>query len=136
MRVSLKRALELLRGNLMPTPIIIPPSVTASAMTPTVILTAVSPSRLASGFRTSRVVGSSIVNDANDTIGTIDDLIISPAEKSAFAVLSIGGFLGIGATYVVVPFSSLETQRDTAHLLLRGATEASLKNLPEYKYSD
>ncbi|MFY8105674.1 MAG: PRC-barrel domain-containing protein [Elstera sp.] len=122
----------------MSSPIIVPPNTattSAPAMTPTVILTAVSPSRMANGFRTSQVVGSTIVNEAKDTIGTIDDLIVSPTEKSAFAVLSIGGFLGIGAKYVVVPFSSLEAQSDNTHLLLRGATEASLKNLPEYKYN-
>ena len=126
----------------MSSPVIVPPNPNATtatssapAMTPTVILTAVSPSRMANGFRTSQVVGSTIVNEAKDTIGTIDDLIVSPTEKSAFAVLSIGGFLGIGAKYVVVPFSSLEAQSDNTHLLLRGATEASLKNLPEYKYN-
>ncbi len=119
----------------MSSPIIAPTVPATSSMTPTVILTAISPTRMTNSYRTSQIVGSTVVNEAKDTVGTIDDLIISPNEKSAFAVLSVGGFLGIGAKYVVVPFSSLEAQADNSHLLLRGATEASLKNLPEYKYN-
>ncbi len=119
----------------MSSPIIDPVMVNSPLMTPTVILTAVSPTRMMNSHRGSRFIGSTIVNEAKDTIGTIDDLIISPTEKSAFAVLSVGGFLGIGAKYVVVPFSNLELQAENSHLLLRGATEASLKNLPGYKYS-
>ncbi|KJV08629.1 photosystem reaction center subunit H, partial [Elstera litoralis] len=71
------------------------------------ILSAISPTHLLSGYRTSKVVGATVVNEMDATIGTVDDLIVSPTDKSAFAILSVGGFLGIGAKYVVVPFSSL-----------------------------
>src|ERR1700730_4581083 len=68
----------------------------------------VDPTSLATGYRTSKVVGSTVVNEANETVGTIDDLIVTPTEKVPFAVLSVGGFLGMGTKYVVVPFNSLE----------------------------
>ncbi len=57
---------------------------------------------LSAGYRSSKVVGSSVINDANETIGKIDDLLVSPDGKQPFAVLSIGGFLGMGAHLVVV----------------------------------
>lgn len=98
------------------------------------ILSAVSPTHLVNGFRTSKVVGATVVNEMDATIGTVDDLIVSATDKSAFAVLSVGGFLGIGAKYVVVPYSNLESRNETTNLLLRGATTESLKNLPEYTY--
>jgi VIT1/CCC1 family predicted Fe2+/Mn2+ transporter len=41
-------------------------------------------------------------NEAKETVGTIDDLIVTPTEKVPFAVLSVGGFLGMGTKYVVV----------------------------------
>jgi hypothetical protein len=41
----------------------------------------VDPQSLATGYRTSKVVGSSVVNEANETVGTIDDLIVTPGEK-------------------------------------------------------
>ena len=96
-------------------------------------LTKIDPASLATGYRTSKVVGSTVVNEANETIGTIDDLIVTPSDKVPFAVLSIGGFLGIGTTYVVVPYSQLEVHEN--RMLLRGATKESLKALPAFKYA-
>jgi hypothetical protein len=89
---------------------------------------------VATGYRTSKVVGATVVNEANETVGTIDDLIVTPSERVPFAVLSVGGFLGVGAKFVVVPFSALEV-RDK-QILLRDATKESLKSLPEFKYSN
>src|SRR5580700_2553954 len=99
----------------------------------TVTLMKVDPATLATGYRTSKVVGSTVVNEANETVGTIDDLIVTPNEKVPFAVLSVGGFLGMGTKYVVVPFSSLQVK--DKHIVLPGATKDSLKALPEFKYN-
>jgi hypothetical protein len=99
----------------------------------TVMLMKVDPGSLATGYRVSKVVGSTVVNEAKETVGTIDDLIVTPNEKVPFAVLSVGGFLGMGTKYVVVPFSSLEVK--DKQMMLNGATKDSLKALPEFKYS-
>ena len=98
----------------------------------TITLMKVDPAMVATGYRTSKVVGSIVVNEANQTVGTIDDLIVTPNEKVPFAVLSVGGFLGMGTKYVVVPFSSLQ-MRDK-QMVLAGATKDSLKALPEFTY--
>jgi len=99
----------------------------------TVTLMKVDPASLATGYRTSKVVGSNVVNETNETVGTIDDLIVTPNEKVPFAVLSVGGFLGMGTKYVVVPFSSLQVK--DKQMVLPGATKDSLKALPEFKYN-
>ena len=99
----------------------------------TVTLMKVDPASLATGYRTSKVVGSTVVNEANETVGTIDDLIVTPTEKVPFAVLSVGGFLGMGSKLVVVPFSSLQVK--DKQMVLPGATKDSLKALPEFKYN-
>lgn len=93
----------------------------------------VDPQSLATGYRTSKVVGSAVVNEANETVGTIDDLIVTPNDKVPFAVLSVGGFLGMGTKYVVVPFNSLEV--NDKRMMLRGATKASLMGLPAFNYA-
>jgi len=93
----------------------------------------VDPQSLATGYRTSKVVGSAVVNEANETVGTIDDLIVTPGDKVPFAVLSVGGFLGLGTKYVVVPFTSLQIQ--DKKIVLAGATKDSLTALPEFKYN-
>jgi len=99
----------------------------------TLALTRLDPQTLATGLRTSKVVGSPVFNEANETVGTIDDLIVTPNDQVPFAVLSVGGFLGVGAKFVVVPYGALEV--DDKRMLLRGATKDSLKALPNFKYS-
>jgi sporulation protein YlmC with PRC-barrel domain len=88
---------------------------------------------LTTGYRTSKIVGSPVFNELNESIGTIDDLIVTPNDKVPFAVLSVGGFLGLGTKYVVVSFSSIELV--DKRLILRGATKDGLKALPDYKYA-
>src|ERR1700674_4534603 len=89
--------------------------------------------KLARGYRSSRVVGSSVVNDANETIGTIDDLLVSRDGKQPYAVLSVGGFLGMGTRLVVVPYDLLKFANNK--VILPGGTKEGLKMLPEFKYA-
>jgi hypothetical protein len=71
---------------------------------------------LETGYRTSKVVGSTVVNEADEVVGKIDDLIVTPNDKIPFAVLSVGGFLGMGTHFVVVPFNSLDVRGDRMRL--------------------
>ena len=99
----------------------------------TVSLTEVTSLTLATGYRSSKVVGSSVYNDAKEDIGKIDDLIVTTKDNVPFAVVSVGGFLGMGKHYVVVPASSLEVVG--GRIALHGATKESLKALPDYTYT-
>jgi PRC-barrel domain len=64
--------------------------------------------KLTAGYRASKVIGSSVTNKGNETIGKIDDLLVSSDGKDPYAVLSIGGFLGVGSHFVAVPYDSLK----------------------------
>lgn len=86
-----------------------------------------------SGFRASKLAGTSVYNRDKDKIGTIDDLILSPTDHTAFAILSVGGFLGMGKHYVAVPFSEL--QITAKQVTMPEATKSSLEALPEFKYA-
>lgn len=99
----------------------------------TVGLVKVDPQTVATGYRGSRIIGASVVNDANDSIGKIDDILISADGKAPFAVLSVGGFLGMGNRLVVVPYSSL-TFADSK-ITLANANKDELRGLPEFKYA-
>jgi len=99
----------------------------------TIELAKVDVKTLAAGYRASKVIGSSVVNDANETIGKIDDILISSDAKQPYAVLSIGGFLGMGSHLVVVPYDSL-TFADKK-MTLPGGSKEGLKMLPEFKYA-
>lgn len=89
--------------------------------------------KVASGYRASKVIGETVVNEANDTVGKVDDIIVGQDGKAPFAVLSVGGFLGVGSRYVAVPYEALKT--DGKKMMLPGATKDALKMLPEFKYA-
>jgi hypothetical protein len=99
----------------------------------TVQLVKVDVTELSAGYRSSKVVGSSVVNDANETIGKIDDLLVSRDGKRPYAVISVGGFLGMGAKLVIVPYDTLSFSEDK--IILRGGSKEGLKTLPEFKYA-
>ncbi len=99
----------------------------------TVELVKVDVQSLAAGYRASNVIGSSVLNDAGETIGKIDDLLVSSDGKQPFAVLSIGGFLGMGSHLVVVSYDALKFAENK--VTLPGGTKEGLKMLPEFKYA-
>jgi hypothetical protein len=85
------------------------------------------------GVRASSLIGSYVYNDEREDIGSIDDLMIGADDRVEFAILSVGGFLGLGAHLVAVRFDSLETD-DAGRVVLPGATREELERLPEFKY--
>jgi PRC-barrel domain len=89
--------------------------------------------KVAAGYRASKVIGSSVLNDANETIGRIDDLLVTRDGKEPYAVLSIGGFLGMGTHMVVVRYDSLKFADNK--IVLPGGTKDGLKMLPAFQYS-
>jgi hypothetical protein len=105
----------------------------AQATPQTVELAKIDVHTLSAGYRASKVIGSSVVNDADETIGKIDDLLVSPNGKEPYAVLSIGGFLGMGTHLVVVPYETLKF--DDKRVILPGGTKDGLKMMPEFKYT-
>lgn len=111
----------------------LPTSVLAQGAQQTMSMTKIDPASLATGYRTSKVVGSAIVNEANEKIGTVDDLIVTMDGTVPYAVISVGGFLGVGTKYVVVPANLLVVQND--QMTLTGASKDWLKALPEFNYA-
>ncbi|MGZ3397485.1 MAG: PRC-barrel domain-containing protein [Isosphaeraceae bacterium] len=89
--------------------------------------------KVAAGYRASKVVGSSILNDANETIGKIDDLLVTRDGREPYAVLSIGGFLGMGTHLVVVRYDSLKFADNK--IILPGGTKDGLRRLPVFQYA-
>jgi hypothetical protein len=99
----------------------------------TVEIAKVDVQKVGAGYRASKVIGSSVVNEANETIGKIDDLLVTRDGKEPYAVLSIGGFLGMGTHLVVVRYDSLKFADNK--IVLPGGTKEGLKMLPAFQYS-
>jgi sporulation protein YlmC with PRC-barrel domain len=99
----------------------------------TVGLMAVDPTTVATGYRSSKVVGSEVMDEAGTKIGTVDDLIVTPANQVPFIILSVGGFLGVGEKHVVVLASAISVVNDK--IVLAGATKDTLMALPAFTYT-
>lgn len=115
------------------TALAVPALVLAQGTPQTVQLVKVDVVKVSTGYRASKVLGSSVVNEAGDTVGKIDEIIVGPDGKAPFVVLSVGGFLGVGNKLVALPYEQMRT--DGKKIVLPGATKDSLKSLPEFKYS-
>jgi hypothetical protein len=58
----------------------------AQGASQTAQLTKVDVVKVATGYRASKVIGSSVVNDANDIVGKVHDLITSGATRNALSL--------------------------------------------------
>jgi hypothetical protein len=92
--------------------------------------------RLREGRRASRIIGSTVYNENNESIGEVDDLIITREGGQPTAVLSVGGFLGIGARLVAVPLERLSWNTERERWSMPGATKDSLSGLPAFNYAE
>lgn len=115
------------------TTIAAPLPVWAQGTPQTVQLTKVDVVKVATGFRASKIIGASVVNEADDTVGKVDDIIIGEDGKTPFVVPSVGGFLGIGDKLVVLPYEQLRAM--DRKIVMPGATKDALKDLPAFKYA-
>ena len=82
-------------------------------------------------LRAAVLIGATVSNDQKQDIGTLSDILIDQNDKVTSAVLSVGGFLGVGSRLVIVPFADLHVQGDK--IVLPGATKVSLENLSAYQ---
>ncbi len=110
-------------------------------------------------WRSSNLVGANVFNNAGQTIGTIDNLLVTTNGNVSHAIISVGGFLGVGSKLVEVPFHRLQFKlskndrgmTNTApanaspnnqsaqtppdySVVLSGATKASLKKMTAFTY--
>jgi sporulation protein YlmC with PRC-barrel domain len=106
---------------------------TRPALSQGVQLVKVDVSVVGKGMRASKLIGERVVNDKNENVGKIDDIIIDN-NNGMFAVLQVGGFLGLGSKLVAVPFDSLKIDEAGKKVTLPGASKDELKKLADFKY--
>src|SRR5271169_4583772 len=58
---------------------------------------------------TTTIKGSKVINVSEEHLGMLEEMMIDPEKgKIAYAVLSFGGFLGIGNKLFAIPWDALE----------------------------
>jgi sporulation protein YlmC with PRC-barrel domain len=59
-------------------------------------------------WRASKVVGLSVYNDNNESLGSINDLLTDKTGNIKAVVIGVGGFLGVGEHLVAIPFDKIK----------------------------
>jgi hypothetical protein len=85
--------------------------------------------------RASRIIGANIYNEQGQSIGEVEDLIVQRDGAAPVAVVSVGGFLGLGARLVAVPLAELRFADENSRWMLHGATKESLQARPVVNYA-
>jgi sporulation protein YlmC with PRC-barrel domain len=76
-----------------------------------------------------------VYDTSDNTIGEVSDVLLDKDGHVTAVILSVGGFLGLGAKYVSVPFNALRiTEKDGKRYLVMDATKEALTSAPGYQY--
>ena len=80
----------------------------------------------------SKIIGEAVVNRQNENLGKIHELVIDAKEgRVAYAVLSFGGFMGMGNKLFAVPWRAFEFAKLENKLILNVDKE-KLKAAPGF----
>ena len=81
-----------------------------------------------------QILDKDVYNDSNEKVGEVEDLIVAPDKAVSYAIIGVGGFLGIDRHDVAIPAGQLKIEG--GKLMLPGATKDALKALPKFEYAE
>jgi hypothetical protein len=65
----------------------------------------------------AELIGSDVYGPDNASIGEIDDIVVSSDDTPAYALISYGGFLGLGEDQAAVPVSEIRVSEDSYYFV-------------------
>ncbi len=75
--------------------------------------------RVLKSNKASGIIGMEVRNMQNEKLGEVKDLVIDMnSGRLSYAVLSVGGFLGIGEKLIALPPGAMKVSTDSNHLIL------------------
>jgi sporulation protein YlmC with PRC-barrel domain len=84
----------------------------------------------------STIIGDDIYNPQGEKLGNIKELMLDLGTgQLAYAVLSFGGFLGLGDKLFAVPFEALRLDPENEHFVLN-VTKERLEQAPGFDKDD
>jgi len=95
---------------------------------------AVATVKLENGTRASKMIGAAVFNDQNQHVGSVDDVILNQDNKAVLAVISVGGFLGVGGKLVAVSYTQLHLD-NAGKVVLPDASKEALNKMPSFVYA-
>jgi hypothetical protein len=87
-----------------------------------------------SGLLASNLIGSTVYSQDNQSIGDINDIILSQEGQPSQVIVGVGGFLGIGEKDVVLDMSKLQiAATDDGNVkIVTQTTQEDLRNMPAF----
>jgi sporulation protein YlmC with PRC-barrel domain len=83
----------------------------------------------------SKIIGEPVINKQNENLGKIRELVFDAQDgRLAYAVLSFGGFMGMGNKLFALPWGALQFAANENKLILN-ADKEKLKNAPGFDES-
>ncbi len=78
------------------------------------------------------LLGKAVYNNSDQKIGDVEDIIITTDKHVSYAIIGVGGFLGVGERYVAIPAKDLKIS--DKKIFLPHATKEELKQMPKFDY--
>lgn len=88
------------------------PSATSTTSSSAAAPVTASDSTYNGNWRVSKVVGLSVYNDNNESLGSINDLLTDKSGAIKAVVVGVGGILGVGEHLVAVPYDKVKFVTD------------------------
>jgi sporulation protein YlmC with PRC-barrel domain len=87
-------------------------------------------------FMASNLIGADVYNNQNEKLGEIQDLVIDNGKTIAGVVVSVGGFIGLGESYVVLdPATIVVNKVNGSWQAFVDTSKDTLKSAPKFAYS-
>jgi sporulation protein YlmC with PRC-barrel domain len=86
----------------------------------------------------SELIGLKVVSQTGESLGKIEDVVVHPGNRPSYAVLSFGGWLGMGDKLFALPWSVLRTVeadttvKDSARALVLPVSKERFKTAPGF----
>src|SRR5690606_22969123 len=95
-------------------------------------------------IRSDELVGSDVMDQQDENVGTVDELLIDEQDGQIAALLiNVGGVVGVGGRTVALPWDSVEIQRDEEdgvfqdrYTIRTQMTRQELEDAPEFQDED
>jgi sporulation protein YlmC with PRC-barrel domain len=88
---------------------------------------------LAYDINAQKLIDMNVVGQNGNKLGEIQDLVLSHNEKISYAIVSVGGILGVGKKLVAIPFHDLNINKAEEKVVIN-LTEKQLEEIPEFKF--
>ena len=79
------------------------------------------------------ILGQPVYNDNDERVGSVDDIIVTPDKAVSYAIVNVGGFLGLTKHNVAIPVDQFKLVDKKLVSSFSGATKDILKAMPEFQ---